>query len=327
MTIRWGILGCGDVARRRVAAAIQQQSDSVLQAVCRRNEQKLQQFCDDFHVPDSYSDSQQLLTATNIDAVYIATPVYLHEPQTLLAAKARKHVLVEKPMAMSVAECESMIEVCQQNQVKLGVAYYRRFYPVVARMAEILSAGELGQPLSVTAVTATPFNFQPGEDGYWRVLREEGGGGALMDIGSHRIDLFQHLFGPIGEVAGFISTLAADYQADDCTTLTMRFTSGVHAVLQCYFGATIDPDEFTILGTSGRLSVTPLNQGRLIVESSAGRREESLPPSNNFNDPLIDDFVAAIQQDREPLISGPAGCVTNQVMEAAYLQKTVQIGE
>lgn len=75
MTIRWGILGCGDVARRRVAAAIQQQSDSVLQAVCRRNEQKLQQFCDDFHVPDSYSDSQQLLTATNIDAVYIATPV------------------------------------------------------------------------------------------------------------------------------------------------------------------------------------------------------------------------------------------------------------
>ena len=72
------------------------------------------------------------------------------------------------------------------------------------------------------------------------------------------------------------------------------------------------------------MTVTPLNQGRLIVESSAGRREELLLPSNNFNDPLIDDFVAAIQQDREPLISGPAGCGTNQVIEAAYLQKTVQ---
>ena len=323
MTIRWGILGCGDVARRRVAAAIQQNSDSILQAVCRRNQQKLQQFCDDFQVPDSYTDSQQLLDATNIDAVYVATPVYLHQPQTLLAAQQGKHVLVEKPMAMSVGECESMIEVCQQNQVKLGVAYYRRFYPVIARIGEILASGELGQPLSVTAVTATPFNFQPGDDGYWRVLREEGGGGALMDIGSHRIDLFQHLLGPIGEVAGFTSTLAADYQADNCTTLTMRFTSGVHAVLQCYFGAAIDPDEFTILGTSGRLTVAPLNEGKLVVELVEGRREELLPPHDNFNDPLIDDFVAAIAEDREPLISGPAGCGTNQVIEAAYLQKTV----
>ena len=144
-----------------------------------------------------------------------------------------------------------------------------------------------------------------------------------MDIGSHRIDLFQHLLGPIGEVAGFTSTLAADYQADNCTTLTMRFTSGVHAVLQCYFGATIDPDEFTILGTSGRLTVAPLNEGKLIVELVEGRREELLPPHDNFNDPLIDDFVTAIAEDREPLISGPAGCGTNQVIEAAYLQKTV----
>lgn len=323
MTIRWGILGCGDVARRRVATAIQQNPDSILQAVCRRNQQKLQQFCDDFEVPDSYTDSQQLLDATNIDAVYVATPVYLHQPQTLLAAQQGKHVLVEKPMAMSVNECESMIEVCQQNQVKLGVAYYRRFYPVITRIGEILASGEVGQPLSVTAVTATPFNFQPGDDGYWRVLKEEGGGGALMDIGSHRIDLFQHLFGPIGEVAGFTSTLAADYVADNCTTLTMRFTSGVHAVLQCYFGATIDPDEFTILGTNGRLTVAPLNEGKLIVELADGRREELLPPHDNFNDPLIDDFVAAIAEDREPLISGAAGCGTNQVIEAAYLQKTV----
>ena len=323
MTIRWGILGCGDVARRRVATAIQQNPDSILQAVCRRNQQKLQQFCDDFQVPDSYTDSQQLLNATNIDAVYVATPVYLHQPLTLLAAQQGKHVLVEKPMAMSVSECESMIEVCQQNQVKLGVAYYRRFYPVITRIGEILASGEVGQPLSVTAVTATPFNFQPGDDGYWRVLKEEGGGGALMDIGSHRIDLFQHLLGPIGEVAGFTSTLAADYVADNCTTLTMRFTSGVHAVLQCYFGATIDPDEFTILGTHGRLTVAPLNEGKLIVELADGRREELLPPHDNFNDPLIDDFVAAIVEDREPLISGAAGCGTNQVIEAAYLQKTV----
>lgn len=322
MTIRWGILGCGDVARRRVASAIAQHPDSTLHAVCRRNQEKLRQFCNDFHVPHGYQQDEQLLSDPEIDAVYIATPVYLHQQQTVRAAQAGKHVLVEKPMAMSVTECDTMIEVCQQNDVKLGVAYYRRYYPVVERIKQILASGEIGHPLSVTAVTATSFNFAPQDDGYWRVLPEQGGGGALMDIGSHRIDLFHYLFGAITEVAGFTSTLAADYHADNCTTLTMRFSRGVHAVLQCYFGAAIDPDEFTVFGTSGRLTVAPLNAGQLLVKLPDDSRQESLPPNDNFNFPLIDDFVGAIQEDRDPRCSGPEGRATNQVMEMAYSQKT-----
>ena len=321
MTIRWGILGCGDVARRRVATAIQQNAASTLEAVCRRDQEKLHSFRDDFNVPRGYTDAEQLLADPEIDALYIATPVYLHQQQAVTAAYQGKHVLVEKPMAMSVAECDTMIEACEQNNVKLGVAYYRRFYPVIERIAEVINSGEIGQPLSVTAVTATAFNFSPGDDGYWRVLMEQGGGGALMDIGSHRIDLFQHLFGPISEVSGFTSTLAADYQADNCTTLTMRFESGLHAVLQCYFGAVIDPDEFTVMGTAGRLTVSPLNDGKLVIQSATSQREEALPPADNFNSPLIDDFVKAIQDDREPCISGFQGRATNQVMEAAYLKE------
>ncbi|MEO2022130.1 MAG: Gfo/Idh/MocA family oxidoreductase [Pirellulaceae bacterium] len=321
MTIRWGILGCGDVARRRVATAIQQNPQSTLEAVCRRDPGKLENFRKDFDVPRGYSDAQQLLADPEIDAVYIATPVYLHQQQAVAAANQGKHVLVEKPMAMSVAECDTMIEACQQNEVKLGVAYYRRFYPVIERLAQVIASGEIGQPLSVTAVTATAFTFSPGDDGYWRVLMEQGGGGALMDIGSHRIDLFQYLFGPISEVSGFTSTLVADYQADNCTTLTMRFESGLHAVLQCYFGAVIDPDEFTVMGTAGRLTVSPLNGGQLVVQSATGQREETAPPVENFNTPLIDDFVTAIQDDREPGISGLQGRATNQVMEAAYLKE------
>ena len=321
MTIRWGILGCGDVARRRVAMAIQQNAASTLEAVCRRDPEKLQEFRDDFNVPRGYTDAEQLLADPEIDALYIATPVYLHQQQAVTAAHQGKHVLVEKPMAMSVAECDTIIEACKQNNVKLGVAYYRRFYPVIERIAEIINSGEIGQPLSVTAVTATAFSLSPGDDGYWRVLLEQGGGGALMDIGSHRIDLFQHLFGPISEVSGFTSTLAADYQADNCTTLTMRFESGLHAVLQCYFGAVIDPDEFTVMGTAGRLTVSPLNDGKLVVQSATSQREEALPPADNFNNPLIDDFVEAIQDDREPCISGFQGRATNQVMEAAYLKE------
>ena len=105
MPIRWGILGCGDVARRRVADAIRNDPSSELLAACRRNESALQTFCQDFDVPRAYTSDADLLNDPDIDAFYIATPVNHHLGQTLTAAKLGKHVLVEKPMAMSTEEC------------------------------------------------------------------------------------------------------------------------------------------------------------------------------------------------------------------------------
>ena len=111
-TIRWGILGCGDVARRRVAGAIAGDPHSSLLAACRRNGEALEQFCGDFGVERGYTDENDLIGDSDIDAVYIATPVDRHLPQTLACAAAGKHVLCEKPMAMSVEECDRMIAAC-----------------------------------------------------------------------------------------------------------------------------------------------------------------------------------------------------------------------
>jgi len=196
--VRWGLMGCGDIVRKRVARAIQEAPGSRLLAACRRDELKLKDFCRTFGVGRFYTRDVDLLGDPDIDAVYVATPVNRHRPQAVAAAEAGKHVLLEKPMALSVAECQEIISACGQNGVKLGVAYYRRFYPLVSRMREILKAGTIGSPLSVAAVTSTRFAIQPGEEGYWRVLPGVGGGGSLMDIGSHRIDLFLDLFGEIG---------------------------------------------------------------------------------------------------------------------------------
>ena len=174
LTLGWGIISTGLHPENKIAPAIARAAGAKLAAVYSRDQDRADAFAQKHGAEAAYHDLDSLLSDPRVGAVFISSPNSLHAQQGIQAARAGKHVLVEKPMAMSVAECESMIEVCQQNQVKLGVAYYRRFYPVVARISEILSAGELGQPLSVTAVTATPFNFQPGEDGYWRVLREEG---------------------------------------------------------------------------------------------------------------------------------------------------------
>lgn len=318
MTVRWGIIGVGDVVRKRVARAIEDDPHSELIAACRRDQTALNEFCRQHSVRRRSTRDADLIADPQIDAVYIATPVHCHLSQTLAAANAGKHVLVEKPMALSVAECDRMIAVCRERGVRLGVAYYRRFYPIVDRMKELIASGAIGTPLSVSAVTATAVPFRPEDDGSWRVRIAEGGGGALMDIGSHRINLFVDLFGEAVDVKGFCETLAANYEADDCATLIMRLASGVHGSLRCYFGAEYDPDEFSIMGTAGRLYASPLNGDRLILDTGGNRRIEEHPPAANFNTPLIADFVAAIEENRDPLVTGEEGLLTNVVMQRAY---------
>lgn len=318
MKIRWGVLGCGDVVRKRVARAILGEPRSALVAACRRHPERLREFAEHFGVERASTDAAEVLSDPGIDAVYIATPVHLHAPQTVAAAERGKHVLVEKPMAMSTAECDEMIAACRQHGVRLGVAFYRRFYPMVARMEELIAAGEIGRPLSVSAVTSNSFAIDPGDDGYWRVLPAEGGGGSLMDIGSHRLNLFLHLFGEIDVVKACCDTVAASYAAEDCASLVLRFRSGPHGSLQCFFGTGVGADEFTIIGTRGKLQASPLNGSELEVVAGSRHRLETHPPPENFNAPQIADFVSAILDDRPPRVTGEEGRRTSEVMERAY---------
>lgn len=318
MTIRWGIIGCGDIARKRVAAAIQLDGHSELLAACRRDEAKLRQFCADFNVPRHYATAEALLADRDIDAVYVATPVNEHLLQTIAAARAGKQVLCEKPMAMTAAECDQMIAACRENGVELGVAYYRRFYPSVRRMAELAAAGEIGAPLSVNIVCATPMSLSPGEDGYWRVIPEAGGGGALMDIGSHRINLLLAMFGEISDVRSFCDTLVAEYASENVSSTLMRFVTGSHASMTCLFNTPIDPDRFEIIGTEGHLLASPLNGNELEIETRAGRRVERLPPHANLHYPLIADFAAAVLEKRHPLVTGEEGRATAEVIDRIY---------
>ncbi len=321
-TIRWGLVGCGDVVRKRVAQAVLDEPRSELVAACRRDKQRLDEFCDRFQIDKRYPRDTDLFTDPDIDAVYIATPVKDHLPQTLAAARAGKHVLVEKPMAMNVAECTEMIEVCRENDVQLGVAYYRRFYPLVQRIEELLKSGEIGTPLAISAVTSTPFALQPGEEGYWRVIAEEGGGGALMDIGSHRINLFAHLFGGVQQVKCICRNVAANYDAEDTSVMVLGFESGSVGTLQCHFGSAVDPDEFSITGTLGRLYAAPLNGSELVIETAAGCRTERHDPPPNFCGPLVTDFVSSILERRSPRVCGDEGKLTNAIIERGYKDRT-----
>jgi predicted dehydrogenase len=314
MTIRWGLLGCGDIANKRVADAIAADDESHLVAACRRNETLLQEFGRQFDIRHLTTSAQELIAREDLDAIYVATPVNLHRDQTVAAARSGKHVLVEKPMAIDPAECQAMIDACAAANVTLGVAYYRRFYPVVLRLADLLAEGTLGRPLSVLATTGNSVRF-PADD--WRVVKSLGGGGPLMDIGSHRLDLFLQLF---GDVTGVESRCAPspDYESEDVATVLLEFASGCHGVLQCYFGTVDAPDRLEVIGTDGRATTESLNDGDLTVVTADRTRIESHPPNPNLHAPLISDFTRSIRAGRPPTVTGEIGMATNRIIASAY---------
>jgi len=317
MTIRWGIIGCGDVVRKRVASAILGHSQSELVAACRRNEQKLNSFCDEYDVPQRFASAEQLIAADGIDAVYIATPVNLHAPLAIAAMQAGKHVLVEKPMAISPKECEQMLAASESTGRQLGVAYYRRFYPVYLRMKKLLDEAALGNLLSIQIVTSAPLP-PPGSDGFWRVDLKQGGGGPLMDVGSHRLDLLIDMLGMPQAVSARTSRVAASYESENVASLLMEFGGGTQVSLTCLFGAATDPDVWTMVGTKAIVEATPLNSGKLRTIRGDSTSEEHHPPNPNFNIPLIEDFVEAIQKQTQTAVCGKSGLAVNQIMAMAY---------
>jgi len=141
--VRWGLIGAGDIVRKRVAGALRDAPASALVAVSRARGDLVESFARDVGARRGYRDWRALVADAELDAVYVATPVHLHAEQTIAAVEAGKHVLCEKPMAMSAAECDRMIAASRAHGVRLGVAYYRRFYPAVIRVKEMIASGEI----------------------------------------------------------------------------------------------------------------------------------------------------------------------------------------
>src|SRR5437762_8163128 len=157
MKLRWGLIGCGDIAQKRVAPALRDAPLCEFVAIARNQAHLAESFAREFGARKWYSDWRDLVRDSEIDSVYIATPVHLHAEQTIAAAEAGKHVLCEKPMAMNPAECDRMIAACRGARVSLGIAYYRHFYPAVIRIRQLIASGAIGIPVFAQMLASEPF--------------------------------------------------------------------------------------------------------------------------------------------------------------------------
>ena len=317
MTVRWGLFGCGDIVRRNVAPAILGLSTCELVAVASARSEQSEKFAREFGVKKSHARWEHLID-DDLEAVYVATPVYLHAAQTVASAEAGKHVLCEKPMAMNVAECERMIAACRANDVKLGVAYYRHFYPVISRIKEILSSGEIGSP-AVAQINAFEW-FDPPADHprRWLLDKSQSGGGPMFDFGCHRIEVLMNLFGNVVKTTGAVANVVFDREVEDTAMAIFQFESGPGAVLAVTHAANERRDSLDIFGSRGSIHVEVLNKGEMKVKSGAGERIEVHPPDANFHRPLIDDFVRAVTEGLEPAVTGEIGLEVARIEERIY---------
>ena len=316
--LAWGLIGCGDIARKRIAPALRDLENCDLVGVSRARVDLAESFAAEFGARKVYRAWTDLVIDDSIQAVYIATPVEVHAAQAIAAAEAGKHVLCEKPMAMNVAECDRMIAAARANQVKLGVAYYRHFYPIVSRAKELIAAGEIGQPV-IAQINAFEF-FNPTADHprAWLLRKDRSGGGPMFDFGCHRIEVLANIFGPIARVSARLANVVFEREVEDTATTLFQFESGACATLSVTHAAREAQDTLDIFGTGGSIHISNLNEGVMRLVSAEGDKCERHPPDPNFHLPLIEDFVDAVINDRQPLVNHETGRMVAMIEEKIY---------
>jgi predicted dehydrogenase len=263
----------------------------------------------------AYDDMARMAENPDIDVVYIVTPNSLHLEHALAAAAAGKHVLCEKPMAISVAECESMIAGCREAGVKLAVGYRLQFEAHHLEMIRLAQEEVFGGPRVIEA----GFGFRLGNPDQWRLDRELAGGGCLIDAGIYALQACRYISGeePVEVIAQQISRDPERFsEVEESITWQMRFPSGLLATCSSSYNAR-GMDRVRVYGEEGWFGLEPayryggLDGMRLDGE---GIRFEQ---RNHFAVEM-DDFAACILEDRESKVSGEEGLKDLRVIEAIY---------
>ncbi|HVO37490.1 MAG TPA: Gfo/Idh/MocA family oxidoreductase [Spirochaetia bacterium] len=252
---RWGLLGAGEIARV-FANGVRFSASGNVQAVASLTAGRGESLADDFQIPRRYARYEDLLADSEVDAVYVSLIHPLHAQWAIKAAQARKHVLVEKPMGLSAAEAEAMIDAARRGDVFLMEAFMYRCHPQMARLAELIRDGAIGDVLSIRSTFSFSFPFDAGH----RLYNRELGGGAILDVGCYPASMSRFIAGaalgaPFADpIRVKANGVIGPSGVDTFSAATVEFPRGIIAQLAC--GVSCDmPIETIVFGTKGSLSV------------------------------------------------------------------------
>jgi predicted dehydrogenase len=292
-TIRWGIIGCGDVTEVKSGPGFQKADNSSLVAVMRRSGELARDYAQRHGVPKWYDDAEALIHDPEVDAVYVAAPPSSHKEYTILAAQAGKPVYVEKPMGLDYEECREMMEACRSAGVPLFVAYYRRALARFLKVKELVETQAIGNIRFVTITLYMPVRQDELDPQTlpWRVVPEIAGGGRFVDLASHTLDFLDYVLGPIRSAEGFAANQAGHYPAEDVVTGTFVYESGVQGAGTWCFTAYDEVDMTEIVGSQGKIAFSTYGTDPVTLTTGDGVTEFSIEYPQHIQQPLIQTVV------------------------------------
>ena len=312
--IKWGIIGCGDVTEVKSGPALQKTPGSHLSMVMRRDVEKAKDYALRHGVPRWSGDAQALISDDRLDAIYIATPPSSHLDYALQALEAGKHVLLEKPMARDVAECEALIDAVARTGGKLSVAYYRRALPRFEKLREIIHDGSIGTPLMVEVRQFR--KVMGGAAQTWKTDPAVGGGGYFADMQTHTLDWLTYVFGMPRTVSGWRTPPPSSGLSEDAVSFQITFDT-VQATGLCYYKAQKDAESVIIHGTEGSAEMGFFRPSPIKLRRKGAAEQLDFPDPAHVHGPLIERVLTYFRDE------GPNPCPANEAIAANQIMAQV----
>lgn len=331
--INWGVIGSGGIARRRtIPEGINNANHAKLVSVFDINSKANEEVAEKYNAKPAGSITE--LLESGIDAVYIATPVNLHSGQVIECARRKMHILCEKPFGMTITDTEKMISVCTEEGVLLGTSFMMRFLSQHQAALKIVKEGKLGNPVYCRAQLSC---WYPPIEGAWRQDPSTGGGGSLMDMGSHCIDLLEMFFGNIKSVSCYINSTIHPYKSEDSAIVSLLFENGALGTVDTFFCIpdNSSKNSLELYGSKGSIiasgTIGQGDSGQMVAYLEGGAsgydaaqvRNESggeiiKPLPVNTYRAEIEEFSCAILQKREPANNVALGLRSQKILAACY---------
>lgn len=312
--VRWAVVGTSNFALDWIARGVNLGENAELTAIVSRDPERGAAAAKQVGAPHTYTSIDAIDTDV-IDAVFLVLPTTQHAPHAIAAAKRGLHVVSEKPMALSVAQCREMVAAAKANNVLLAVAQCMEWTAPMVKARELLASGAIGD--IVSASISASFRANPNED-WQQDDMVANGTGALIDMGVHAVDGISRLLGPVQRVSALVGSRLPGFADSVSGTLLLEFASGVHGTLQSHY--TCYQNGLEIQGTNGRIWSNEWwgreFAGDLHMQSGNEILDFEMPTVNVYK-PQIEHVSECILTGRTPVISGERGLANIAVIEAA----------
>jgi len=306
--IRWGLAGYGDLSRKRLVDALNGHGYR-LDVVWGRQLVKAQEFAQKYQIPRATDDLKILMQ--NVDAIYVATPVYSHVPITEMALSQNLQVIIEKPLSPLVHPTEHLVQIATQNKIRAAVAYYRRWMPAAQYVKNLLANGILGKLHKVTVELHSLFAPAVDDPQRWRCDPAVAGAGVIADVGSHRLDLLCWFFG----LPQMLKASLLEPFPEGCervAKLELLWPDNLAAFCHFCWQANQIQDYIQFDFEYGQLRWSPLDTGYLRFVGAQETWEKHLPPAANPHAALVAAFCADL-----PCCSIQEAALVDLIIEAA----------